>query len=528
VRIKTHRLGGLVLALSAGMASQALQAHPSFYNAPFTQGTYKIKCGAETASVTDNGKDTQSLSGLLAQNYGTVDPAKYVTPLNNPGFTGCTPGTHVVDGINIGHGTFPRQTDFSKPYKPPVGSYTVPYLRAYDPSTVDANGNATQKYYIKPPIATDVIFPTGEVTGCAPASASNNAPGENGTLETSNPYAGDFTPRAGTGGKWYTPNAKWTAQPLCRPSVARVLSYTADGQDISPATVPAGYSGVTSITAAVDVKDGFSPTSPYTYNGITFTGGNFGRPTTLAGEVVYASTGQYSGSLPGSGAGPFTVNAPVTTLKGTFVFSGNPYYTQNQNDSNVDGWHGRKPVMSKSGIPVDPVASNGMLGSNNEPGYQIYQYTDYSGNSAGGLPGTAFSFMKTGILKFAPSSCARNIVVRPAYVDRAADFNSTTVLPVHPNEQLINTFFGGRTKKFQVGDAGQQNFWLQYVVLHRDDNDSSWPASCTESQRYDVVVMPTMDQIDNYLIPGFKGTTPCSSSADCGLADPVGAFANLP
>ena len=539
---QVRALGGAVATVLGVIIAQPAQSHPSFANG----GTTFLKCGLETMFIdrlsTDPNPGTRT--NLLNQdglspgtstsgNAKAVDPAgtSYngslqalvgaTNPVLKANGANCGPGANAfIDGIKIGHGTF--QVEKEK-YNITNGD-----KRAFLPSQVDpATQLATTVRYYGRLIASDNLFPTGaDADGsgnpdCAPASLSSNGTGEN-----LNP--GGWPGATAAASKWFTPNSLWTANggvPLCRPAVAQVLSYTADGQDLAPA-VPTGFSGVTSTTAAVNVNDGWSPTADYTLGKFKFTRGNFGRPTSLSKEMVYSTTGTVNGkgsyniAMEAAEGGSYTAGAPVKTLLGTFRWIGNPAFSQNIFETQRDGWHGRKAIVNKNPklYPIDPYLSAGLAESPGVPAYEISPFVDYSSASQAYLTYNTFEVVKPGRFTFAPTSCARNIVVRPAVADRSAKKDTLDKLDLYPTEERINTFFGGRTNKYHVGDAGHQNWWMHFVLLHRDDNDPSWDKTlCPIAKRYDVVVLPSIADIDQYLPgPNFKETAPCSTDPYCG------------
>jgi hypothetical protein len=562
MRFHSKLLGSAVAVALGAVATQTAHAHPSFING----GSINTKCGLETMFIDYTGstgapgtttptakvnQDSVAPGTSTASNSKAVDPTStsyngsIVAELgaSNPvipknGGTVCGPGVGgIMDGIKIGHGTMQSN--------PEKYNYTNGTARAFNPTQVNpATNYANTLSYYRNVIASDVMFASGldaDASGnpeCAPASVSSNATSEN--YFNTGTYPGNNQAPA----QWFNPNPAWSANGgviLCRPAVARVPSYTHDGIDIVP-NVPAGVSGATSTTIAINVNDGYSPTQNYTLGQYTFVKGNFGQPTNLWKEVVYSTNGtvggvgsynqveeQYEG-------GQYVAGAGVPNLIGTFQFIGNPYYSQFTLMKGRDGFHGSKPVLNKvpKNYPINPTLANGlaahdMNGSPAGPAYEISPFIDYSSGSQASTTFHAFQVVKTGKYAFAPTSCARNIVVRPAVVDRAHSENSPDKLDLMPTEEAINTFFGGRTQKYQVGDAGKQNWWMNYVLLHRDDNDPSWNTSlCPIAARYDVVVMPSVNEIDTYL-PGanFKKTAPCATDYYCGSqypGTPVNSF----
>lgn len=58
----------------------------------------------------------------------------------------------------------------------------------------------------------------------------------------------------------------------------------------------------------------------------------------------------------------------------------------------------------------------------------------------------------------------------------------------------------------KVGHGIHENFWINYTLLVRDTAKNPYPTSCRDKDKgdYDLVVMPTMEEIDSGLpFPGF-------------------------
>lgn len=102
---------------------------------------------------------------------------------------------------------------------------------------------------------------------------------------------------------------------------------------------------------------------------------------------------------------------------------------------------------------------------------------------------------------FSPSSCARKLVVRPAGADICKIDNQKVIKDAHHQ----NLWFGGPTGKFVDGHGVHENFWMGYTLLARDTKTNPYPASCKDTTYgdYDLVVMPSIKEIDDYL--GFPG-----------------------
>ena len=483
-----HRkiLASSISLILGGLMATDASAHPGFWNG----GTTYTKCGTTNAAVSN---------GVSA---GTVTQ----TALTGSSTCGPTLSKGIVDGITIGHGIM----NFSgKPEKYQVHNGDK---RQY------ALNSGQIDYYRGAIVGQSILFPSGEALNssptCAPASVSSNAPGENYVPGTGSTTANKT---------FFVPNAKFQSKQLCRPNVARVISYKADGIDIVPSFASTA-SGATSTTVAQEVSDGWSPTADYSKNGIVFSKGNFGQATTLGDDLVFNGTSSYSyavsGKITDNGTGnEITDGTPVTSLKGTFLFLGNPYFSINHNVSGADAWYGLKPVRNANPakLPVNKTYANQTTNPDGSPALEYFKYANYQSASFPGVTPTLFEVHQPNRFRFADSSCARNIVVRPAIVDFGAKSGTLDTIPARPDVDHINTFFGGHTDKFLWGDAGQQNWWANYVLLHREESDASWNTSVcgaagttTRAQKaYDVVVMPSKTEIDKYvLMPGFVKTLP--------------------
>ena len=107
-------------------------------------------------------------------------------------------------------------------------------------------------------------------------------------------------------------------------------------------------------------------------------------------------------------------------------------------------------------------------------------------------------------LAFSSTSCARKLVVRPAGADLCELHAERSAYNNNPH--IGNFWFGGPTNQFKDGHGIHENFWLQYTLLVRDPAVNPYPATCKDQAKgdYDLVVMPSIAEIDNYLkFPGF-------------------------
>lgn len=105
---------------------------------------------------------------------------------------------------------------------------------------------------------------------------------------------------------------------------------------------------------------------------------------------------------------------------------------------------------------------------------------------------------------FSESSCARKLVVRPAGAD-LCKLNSS-VSKYNDDMHQGNFWFGGPTGFFTNGHGIHENFWLGYTLMTRDTTKNPYGASCKDKVNgdYDLVVMPTIDEINSRLpFPNF-------------------------
>lgn len=209
----------------------------------------------------------------------------------------------------------------------------------------------------------------------------------------------------------------------------------------------------------LDGKDASASLGTFTYQG---------TQVTLGSQLVHAD------------------GSPINSLRGLIKPLGNaPYFLNFQLNRNIDGFWETKPRMQ-----------NGK-----------YAEVNYNSPSLPGLTVTGTNFMATGDIKFGPQSCSRKLVIRPAGIDVCT--NKLNKEQPWPDGDHINTWMGGRTEKFTVGDAGQQNNWSAPIILNRDVKNNPYPAQCKDKVNgdSDLVAMPTHYEINNFLpFPGLKGS----------------------
>jgi hypothetical protein len=101
--------------------------------------------------------------------------------------------------------------------------------------------------------------------------------------------------------------------------------------------------------------------------------------------------------------------------------------------------------------------------------------------------------MTTGGLEFKPGTCATQIIVRMAGADICKIDRKLT------NEHNQNLWFGGPTNIMTTGHGVHENFWLAYTVTR----PASETASCSDADKYSIVVMPTDREINNLSFRGW-------------------------
>jgi hypothetical protein len=247
-----------------------------------------------------------------------------------------------------------------------------------------------------------------------------------------------------------------------RPAVARITNMANDGKDA---------------TKQVDASGNVTNTEAY-----------IGTATTLASELEFKDA---SGNW-----------VPMTSLRGFITTLGNAgYYRTTSANTKIDGFVNKNPRIDASGnyTGVD-YASASLPGK-----FATAVHIGGGGSGAAGSKALAN-------VRFKANSCARRLVIRPGAVDvcsydaTGTNFNSTL-----PGEEHINTWMGGRTAKWKVGDAGQQNNWSASFTLLNNaaGNTAGGFTGCADANNgdYDLVVMPTHYELDTFLPTGLvKGT----------------------
>lgn len=214
-----------------------------------------------------------------------------------------------------------------------------------------------------------------------------------------------------------------------------------------------------------------------------------GIATTLAAELT-------EGTATGAPASP---EVPVTTLnppsgQPRFQYAGNlGYFTTNvarkPNASYGGGWYAKGPKFDAAQIAALGITSEGA------PYHNAIQALWAVDQNTG-----------TGLIRsfaFSSASCARKLVVRPAGIDICRLEPSAEANRADP--YTANYWFGGPTPKFTGAHGIRENFWMQYTLLVRDPAVNPYPATCANQTLgdYDLVVMPSINEIDKYL--PFKG-----------------------
>ncbi len=99
--------------------------------------------------------------------------------------------------------------------------------------------------------------------------------------------------------------------------------------------------------------------------------------------------------------------------------------------------------------------------------------------------------------------CAKSLKVRVPAADVGKSDRANTGIP----HGYVNFWINSQTPKFSDPDAhgikAVDNFWMTLMVP-RDTVNNPFPASCTDADKYDVVVTPTFEEIDTFLkIPNY-------------------------
>ena len=101
--------------------------------------------------------------------------------------------------------------------------------------------------------------------------------------------------------------------------------------------------------------------------------------------------------------------------------------------------------------------------------------------------------MTTGGLVFKPGTCATQLIVRMAGADICKIDRKLT------NDHNQNLWFGGPTNIMTMGHGVHENFWLAYTITR----PASETASCSDANKYSIVVMPTDAEINNLSFRGW-------------------------
>ena len=247
-----------------------------------------------------------------------------------------------------------------------------------------------------------------------------------------------------------------------RPAVARITNMANDGKDA---------------TKQVDASGNVTNTEAY-----------IGTATTLASELEFKDA---SGNW-----------VPLTSLRGFITTLGNAgYYRTTSANTKIDGFVNKNPRIDASGNYTGVDYASASLPGKFATAVHI----------GGGGSGAAGSLALANV-RFKANSCARRLVIRPGAVDVCSyDATGTNFNSALPGEEHINTWMGGRTAKWKVGDAGQQNNWSASFTLLNNaaGNTAGGFTGCTDANNgdYDLVVMPTHYELDTFLPTALvKGT----------------------
>ena len=187
---------------------------------------------------------------------------------------------------------------------------------------------------------------------------------------------------------------------------------------------------------------------------------------------------------------------PVTNLSGRMTYLGNiPYFAVNQPKTKGGGG-----FWSRGGKwTYDEIVAAGVTSAGAPTGNAVQIRNSYKPGFSTG-PGDYIP------IAFGANSCARKLVVRAAGADIC---HLSPSLAASNGEHAANYWFGGPTKKFGTNPhahGSHENFWMGYTLVIRDTVNNPYPESCVDKVNgdYDLVVMPTIKEIDDYLaFPGF-------------------------
>ena len=310
----------------------------------------------------------------------------------------------------------------------------------------DASGNSLG--YEKPIAYSSWIFPAGEgVVYKRDAS---------GNIRKKKDASGNLVDWVIDDGRapWSTTSTGTDPTIGYRPAVARITNAANDGKDA---------------TKLVDGSGNVTNTEDY-----------IGTATTLASELELKDA---SGNW-----------VPMTSLRGFITTLGNAgYYRTTSANTKIDGFVNKNPRIDASGNYIGVDYTSASLPGKFATAYHV---------GAGGS-GPAGSKALANV-RFKAGSCARKLLIRPGAVDVCSyDATGTNFNSALPGEEHINTWMGGRTAKWKVGDAGQQNNWSASFVLLNNaaGNTAGGYTGCTDTNNgdYDLVVHPTHFELDTYL-----------------------------
>ena len=231
-----------------------------------------------------------------------------------------------------------------------------------------------------------------------------------------------------------------------------------------------------------------------------------GTATSLADELVHAY-------IPGCTTVGHSTTCesepglnPVTSLDGLAQFQGNLGYFE-KNVSRPNGYYGTGGKYDAEQIAARGYSSVAAI-------YHTAVQVTWADPNPELAPGVNRSY-QSGVVPyyFSETSCARRLVVRLAGADICEASLKGSVKKVAAGDS-VNFWMGGPTPKFnndlfyvdQVGHGMHENFWISYTLMVRDTAKNPYPASCSDTIKgdYDLVVMPTMEEIDSGLpFPGF-------------------------
>lgn len=253
------------------------------------------------------------------------------------------------------------------------------------------------------------------------------------------------------------------------------------------------------------------------YTDVTITHGctAFTPPKPITGTVGFFPTGENSnakgpGRLPGvNGGNPTVIQGGVFAVRKTTDSGSYEVGTQtNLVDEVVSAKGGSTGVASLAGkfravsshavfqkdgpVKRTTVAGSvevlGAWGSLGKLDPYLYGQTAYRANMSG--------------VWLNPTKCAKTLKVRVPAIDICATDKYGTGKP-----ELANYWINSQTPKFNEPDAHgiapADNFWMTFTVA-RDTKNNPFPAGCTNPNGdYDVVVTPSFEEIDNWMvIPG--------------------------